>query len=122
MSPIHTIPHKSSRVFRGIVNIRGRLEMCISIGGVLHIKPASITHGLSPERLIVVNKAEQSVVFPVSEVMGSVQYNKGDIKPLTTAPSGPKAIYTRGIISIGKRDIALLDDVLLFRILARNLD
>ncbi len=122
MGPIHSIPHKSSRVFRGIVNIRGRLEICVSIGGVLRIEPAHTKYGLSPERLVVVVKAGQSVVFPVSEVMGPVQYEKDDVKPLPITISGSKAAYTKGILSINGKDIGLLDDVLLFRVLTRNLE
>lgn len=122
MGPIHSIPHKSSRIFRGIVNIRGRLELCVSIGGVLRIEPAHTKYGLSPERLVVVVKAGQSVVFPVSEVMGPVHYDKKDIKPLPITISGSKAVYTKGILSISNKDIGMLDDVLLFRILTRNLD
>ncbi len=120
MGPIHSIPHKSSRLFRGIVNIRGRLELCVSIGGVLRIEPSRAKYSLSPERLVVVIKAGQSVVFPVSEVMGSIEYDKKDIKPLPITISGSKAVYTKGVISILNKEIGLLDDVLLFRILTRN--
>jgi len=121
MGPIHSIPHKSSRVFRGIVNIRGRLEICVSIGGVLRIEPVHPKYGRSPERLVVVVKAGQSVVFPVSEVMGPVQYEKNDVKPLPITISGSKAAYTKGILSINGKDIGLLDDVMLFRVLTRDL-
>lgn len=123
MAPIHSIPHKSSRIFRGIVNIRGRLELCVSIGGVLRLEPGSKKYGYtSPERLIVVVKADQSVVFPVSEVLGQVQYDEEDIKPVPVTISGSKAVYTKGILTMDSKDIGLLDDDLLFRILTRNLE
>ena len=121
MGPIHSIPHKSSRIFRGIVNVRGRLELCVSIGGVLKIEPAPKPPGIPQERLIVAAKAGQSVVFPVSEVLGPVQDEPADIKPLPVTVSGSKAVYTRGILSLPGKDVGLLDDALLFRILTRNL-
>ncbi len=122
MGPIHSIPHKSSRIFRGIVNIRGRLELCVSIGGVLRIEPGAKRLGLpSPERLIVAAKAGQSIVFPVSEVMGPVPYNASALKPLPITVSGSKAVYTKGILDVNNQEVGMLDDAMLFRILARNL-
>ena len=122
MGPIHSIPHKSSRVFRGIVNIRGKLELCVSIGGVLRIEPAQKKYNFaSPERLIVASNSGQSVVFPVSQVLGPYQYDAKDLKPLPVTISGSKAVYTKYILSLPHYDVGILDDTLLFRILARNL-
>ncbi len=122
MGPIHSIPHKSSRVFRGLVNVRGRLELCVSIGGVLRIEPALKKNTFSsPERLIVAEKSGQSVVFPVSQVQGPHQYDPKDIKPLPVTVSGSKAVYTKCILGLPDKDVGILDDTLLFRILARNL-
>lgn len=122
MSPIHSIPHKSSRIFRGIVNIRGRLELCVSIGGVLRIERGTKRQGIpAPERLIIAAKGGQSVVFPVSEVMGPVPYNSNALKPLPITMSGSKAVYTKGILNVSGKEVGMLDDALLFRILARNL-
>ncbi len=121
MGPIHSIPHKSSRIFRGLVNVRGRLELCVSIGGVLRIEPYPKPNVMVRERLVVAAKAGKSVVFPVSEVIGHVEYDKEALKPLPVTVSGSRAVYTKGIIAHGKRDIGLLDDILLFRILTRNL-
>lgn len=122
MGPIHSIPHKSSRIFRGIVNIRGRLELCVSIGGVLRIEPGARRQGIpTPERLIVAAKAGQSIVFPVSEVMGPMPYNASALKPLPITVSGSKAVYTKGILNVNNKEVGMLDDAMLFRILARNL-
>lgn len=122
MGPIHSIPHKSSRIFRGIVNIRGRLELCVSIGGVLRIERAPKPPGtLISERLIVAAKGQQSVVFPVSEVLGPLHYDPTELTPLPVTVSGSKAVYTKGMLRLRDRDVGMLDDALLFRILTRNL-
>lgn len=122
MGPIHSIPHKSSRIFRGVVNIRGRLEICVSIGGVLRIERGGKRPGIpAPERLIVAAKDGQSVVFPVSEVLGPVPYTMSSLKPLPITVSGAKAVYTRGILIVDDKEVGLLDDVMLFKILSRNL-
>lgn len=123
IGPIHTIPHKNSRIFRGIVNIRGRLELCVSIGGVLRIgKRCRVLRGVPTlERLIVVQKDDQSIVFPVTEVLGAVRYKPSTVKPLPATVSGSKAVYTTGIITVNGKDVGLLDDKMLFRILTRNI-
>jgi len=123
MGPIHSIPHKSSRIFRGIVNIRGKLELCVSLGGVLRIENRCREHrGFpTPERLIVANKDDRSVVFPVTEVLGTLRYTLDSLTPLPVTVSGSKAVYTKGVLNMEGRDIGLLDDKLLFRILTRNL-
>jgi len=122
MRPIHTIPHKSTRIFRGLVNIRGRLELCVSIGGVLRIEPGRKNYNFSaPERLIVATRAGQSVVFPVSQVHGPHHYEPDDIRPLPVAISGSRAVYTEGVLRLPDKDVGILDDHLLFRNLARNL-
>ncbi len=123
MGPIHSIPHKNSRIFRGIVNIRGRLELCVSIGGVLRLEGRSrkLRGVPTPERLIVAVKDGQSVVFPVTEVIGSIRYKPSMITPLPVTVSGSKAVYTKGILAYQDKDIGFLDDNILFRILTRNL-
>ena len=123
MGPIHSIPHKNSRLFRGVVNIRGRLEICVSIGGVLRMDGRHRkTRGIpSPERLIVAVKNKNSVVFPVTEVLGPTRYDKSMVSPLPVTVSGSKAVYTTGVIAFDDKEISLLDDKILFRILTRNL-
>lgn len=123
MGPIHTLPHRSSRIFRGIVNIRGKLELCVSIGGVLRIEPHRRAKAdcLTPERLVVASKEGQDLVFPVSEVLGIVHYQPEMLQELPITVSGSKAVYTRGILCLPDRDVGFLDYQLLFRILTRNL-
>lgn len=38
LRPIHTIPHRTNEILAGLVNIRGELELCVSLGGLLGIK------------------------------------------------------------------------------------
>ena len=35
---VHRVPHRTSSVFRGLVNIRGQLQLCVSLHGVLGIE------------------------------------------------------------------------------------
>lgn len=125
MGIIHTLPHISDHILRGVVNIRGKLEICVSIGGVLGIErlerqeyPSGY---VAPERLIVVKQEGRLIAFPVSEVMGIIRYHPDMVKDLPVTVSGSKAAYSLGIICFKGKDIGLLKDKPLFNTLTKDL-
>jgi len=127
MGMIHTIPHRSGQILRGLVNIRGKLEVCVSIGGVLGIEHGERKrdvkiHGyVTPERLVVGAREGQIIVFPVTEVRGHVRYTPEMLRELPVTVSGSKAVYTKGILCLEDLDIGFLEDDMLFRTLTRSL-
>jgi len=127
MGPIHSIPNINSKVLRGLVNIHGRLQICVSIGRVLGLEKLKKTEEqlkpdyISPERLVVVLQKNQLVAFPVSEVKGTVHFSPEMIKDLPVTVSGSKAVYTMGILHLEGTDIGLLKDKPLFKTLTEDL-
>lgn len=125
MGTIHSIPHLSNNQLRGLVNIRGKLEVCVSIGAVLGIERyeqfSAATSYISPERLVVVSYLKQIITFPVSEVMGVVRYHDGMVKDSPVTVSGSKAVYTRGILSLENMDAGFLREEPLFQALTKGL-
>lgn len=125
MGPIHSLPHRSTSILRGLVNIRGKLEICLSIGGVLGLTRGDrppVEDGLpSPERMVLASRNGQNIVFPVSEILGIIRYSSEMIRNLPVTLSGSKAYYTKGIISLKERDVGFLNDELLFETLTRTL-
>jgi chemotaxis-related protein WspD len=127
MGSIHSIPNINSKVLRGLVNIHGRLQICVSIGRVLALEKLKKTEEqlkpdyISPERLVVVLQKNQLVAFPVSEVKGTVHYTPEMIKDLPVTVSGSKAVYTMGILHLEGTDIGLLKDKPLFKTLTKDL-
>jgi chemotaxis-related protein WspD len=128
MGPIHSIPNIRNKVLRGLVNINGRLQICVSIGRVLGIEKLAKTEEqlepdyVSPERLVVVLQKNNLVAFPVSEVKGIIRYFPEMIKDLPVTVSGSKAVYTMGILHIDGKDIGLLKDKPLFKTLTKDLE
>jgi chemotaxis-related protein WspD len=128
MGPIHSIPNITSKVMRGLVNIHGRLQICVSIGRVLGLEKLIRTEEeldpeyISPERLVVVLQDNHLVAFPVSEVKGIVRYTPDMIKDLPVTVSGSKAVYTIGILHLDGKDIGLLKDKPLFKTLTKDLE
>jgi len=125
MGPIHTIPHRSSNIVRGLVNIKGKLEICVSIGAVLEIsrceKRTETMDYIAPTRLVIVEDNNQVIAFPVSEVKGVIRYQPGTQRQLPADVSGPKAFFSEGILHIDNKEICLLNFKQLFRALTRDL-
>ena len=128
MGPIHSIPNIDSKVLRGLVNINGRLQICVSIGRVLGITKLIISEQemdqelISSERLVVVLQNNHLITFPVSEVKGIIRYTQEMLKDLPVTVSGSKAVYTMGILQLDGKDIGLLKDKPLFKTLTKNLE
>ncbi|MEJ2689736.1 MAG: chemotaxis protein CheW [Deltaproteobacteria bacterium] len=124
MRMIHTVPYRKDRTFRGLVNIRGKLELCFSIGRVLGIERADQLDPKqyhSPERLVVAEWERFRMVFPVTKVMGSVRVNKKDLQEVPVIVSHAKSAFTKGIFTHNNKDIGLLDESLLFPKLLQQL-
>lgn len=128
MGPIHSLPNIGSKTLRGLVNIHGSLQICVSIGRVLGIEKQTKTEDqrhpnyISPERLVVVLQDKHLVAFPVSETKGIVRYSPGMVKELPVTVSGSKAVYTMGVLHLDGKDIGLLKDKPLFKTLTENLE
>lgn len=123
---IHSLPHRSSNILRGVVNIRGKLELCFSIGAVLGIERYEKTGEkeekyISPSRLVVAERSGERIVFPVSEVYGSFRYAEGMLQQLPVTVSGSRAAFTRGILCVQNFDVGFLNDQILFEALMRSL-
>lgn len=126
MGVIHSLPHRDSNILRGVVNIRGKLELCFSIGAILGIERFEVEKKqdekyVSPSRLVVAERNGERVVFPVSEIHGSFRYAEGMLQPLPVTVSGSRAAFTKGIISVDDFDVGLLDDAVLYEAMERNL-
>ncbi len=123
---IHSIPHRKSKSLRGLVNIRGELKICISIGYLLGVKKnkkrtEKTRKNTSYERMIVITQEEQQFVFPVSEVIGSFRYNDEQIKSPPATISNTKATFTIGMLNIDQKHIACLDLNLISQLIKRDL-
>ncbi len=125
MGPIHSIPHRSSNILRGVVNIKGKLEVCVSIGPVLGIGRCEITEQsnkyIAPTRLIVVMNNSQVLAFPLTEVMGSIRYRPEAVRDLPVTVPGAHAVYASGMLHLDNKEISFLKYKQLFRSLTRDL-
>ena len=72
--PIHTLPHRREGVLLGVVNVRGELLACVSVGRLLGIEKgvgsSSQLPSRSAGRMLVVSHGGERYAFPVTEVRG----------------------------------------------------
>jgi len=124
MRTIHCLPHKNDSLVKGLVNIRGELKICISIGSILHLEKARQSYTTDHEileRMIFIEKDGQSFVFPVSEVYGIFRYADSALQAAPATVAQSRHSYTNGILCWDNRHVGVLDHELLFYALARGL-
>jgi len=113
IKPIHSIPHIGNNIARGLVNIRGELEICISLGNLFKLTRGEQIKSRGRavhERLIVVELSAGRFVFPVSEVAGIHHFSEDTIKtPPATIHKNAKS-FIHGIIESEDRNIGILDE------------
>jgi chemotaxis-related protein WspD len=120
---IHSLPHRRLGVVLGLVNVRGELLICVSLGRLLGLENIPTAENLrtGQHRLMVLNWDGQRFAFPVQEVQGIHRFQPHDIKPspATIAKSHPS--HTQGVFLWRNRSVGFLDGETLFSALNRSL-
>lgn len=123
-SPVRHVPHRSNSVFLGLVSIRGDIQMCFSVGGLLGVQSeadkTTAAAGIL-RRFCVVGKHNQRWVFPVDEACGLYNYAENEVQPVPVNVAKTVQKYTVGIIAVNKRQTGLINDDLVFAALERSL-
>lgn len=124
MLSIHSLPHYDDGLVKGLVNIRGELKLCVSIGCTLQLGKACESHATDHEileRMVLLEKDEHSFIFPVSEVEGIIHYRHEDLQALPPTLANARSKLTTGIVNWNARQVGVLDHELLFYSLAKGL-
>jgi chemotaxis-related protein WspD len=112
---LHRVPHRSGAELAGIVNIRGQLQVCILLEGLLGLPaPAvSIPVETSTARLIVVervgDRGAERWVFRVDEVAGVHRVPGQSLRDVPATVSGAGTRATTALFSWHDRTVGLLD-------------
>jgi len=124
MRTIHSLPHRNDSLVKGLVNIRGELKICVSIGSLLQLEKARESYTTDHEileRMIFISKDGQSFVIPVSEVHGVYHYTDSALQATPATVAKSRHSYTSGILGWDNRHVGVLDHELLFYALTRGL-
>ena len=121
--PVHSLPHRRQGIVLGLVNVRGELLICISLGHLLGLarNPLRETARTTHDRLLVAKWDGHRFVFPADEVRGILRFQTLELQkpPATLVKS--RLSYTQGILYWQGRTVGLLDADLLFSSLSRSL-
>jgi chemotaxis-related protein WspD len=101
------LPHRRNRIVRGIVNIRGRLVVCVSLAEFLGIEQQTGADTRTCSRLIIAANDEVRVAIPVDEVHGIHRYRARDVQPPPSTLL--QSNYTTGIVPWNGKSVACLD-------------
>lgn len=143
-APVHSLPHRSDRILRGIVNVRGQLLLCVSLHELLGIAadPESpITSQLSGQktsqptgttqltnrrkvgtypRLVVMEKQRDTWAFEVNEFYGLHRCQSAQLRNAPAFSSQSLAGFTQSILPWHDQNVSYLDADCLFNALRQQ--
>ena len=121
---IHSMPHRSSRVFLGLVNICGEIQLCFSLAAILGLTSRAENDSRGShivyKRMIVVRQGRECWVSPVDEVYGVHHFDNENLDESPVTVSKTEVTFTTGLLAWNDRNVGLLDDELLFNALKRS--
>lgn len=128
LPPIHRIPHRSGKLFRGIASIRGELHLCASLHGLLNVDEDDLPPVTAdsfvrqaPPRMTVMERQGERWAFPVDEMHGTHRVTVGEMRGVPATVARTSRSYTRALVHWQGYSVGVLDDELVFAALARSL-
>ena len=131
---VHSLPRRGdgAGAVLGLVNVRGKLLACVSLGRVLGLDrapelPARVQgqardgERLETRRLLVIDVPGGPLSFPVEEVHGILHSPAGALQEVPATVAGAAATYIRSVLPWKGHSVGCLDGPLLFGALNRSL-
>ncbi len=109
--PVHQVPQRTNDIFRGLVNLQGQVQLCVSLHGLL-----GVTAAPTPMRLIVLRDRERSEswAFAADEVLGVEHVPRGRWRSVPSTLVNPSIGFSQAVLSWKDRSIGLLDELRIF--------
>jgi chemotaxis-related protein WspD len=121
LRPVHRVPHRTNRVFSGLVSLRGQLQLCVSLHGLLDVAPADPGDDPSVNpRLVVIRKDSEAWAFPAEEVTGVQRMARDRLQKVPSTLANPAGSFCRAVFARGDgRSVDVLDEPRVFESLRR---
>jgi chemotaxis-related protein WspD len=121
----HSLPHRRDNLVLGIVNVRGELLVCVSLGALLGIGEARTADGggrtTAFERLVVIGRDSRRLAFPVDEVHGIHRYTGRDVLDVPATIGKSASSFAVALIAWKGGTVGRLDDKLVLDALDRSI-
>ena len=120
VGPVRRVPHRVDGPLLGLVNVRGRLLLCVALGCLLQLDDAPAPPQ-AEARMVVVGPDASAWAFPVDEIARVERLSAGALRepPRTLTPSAQAV--TRGVLHVGEWIVSLLDGAALSRMVAERI-
>ena len=117
--PVRHIPHRSNDRLRGLVNIQGRLRLCVCLHTFMELQKPKDSE--SKTHMIMIEKGPDNWVFAVDEILGLDRYETSMIQNTPVQAAKSVAPMTKGVIYTPDRMIGIVDEVAIFSVFAGSL-
>jgi chemotaxis-related protein WspD len=121
--PVHSVPHRRHGVLLGLVNIRGELLPCVSVGRLLGLDPGASAEKLRTfyDRLLVIVWEGKRLVFPAEEVYGIHRFQSEEMAQPPSTLAKAALTFTQAVFPWQEKWVGLLEPELLFSTMNRSL-
>lgn len=118
---VHRVGHRSGRIFSGIVNIHGQLELCCSLSGLLQIDTLTGDTSKPSARMLLVEHAGLRWSFEVGAVLGVQRFESEQVSAVPATSQQDGVAFMQHVLSFGERRAGQLDLEKTFRALESSL-
>jgi len=122
---IHSIPHRSNLILMGLVNIHGKIQLCISLKNLLGLNeeenPRENGDRKIFKRMIVLEWEGDNWAFPVDEVRDIYHFQPNKLRNVPETVAKTSISFTKGIIEYQGNNAGYLDHELVFSSLKRRI-
>ena len=123
--PVHSLPGRRKSVLLGVVNVRGELLVCVSLGGLLGLAPSPPAPRpgtqLMHARMLVLNHGHARAVCPVDEVHGVHHFPARALHDVPATVARASSTHSKAVLSWDGHSVGILDDELTFASMERSL-
>jgi len=109
--PVRSVAHRTNRLFCGIVNVHGQLELCVSLEGLLDLqRPADPEIDATRQRMVVFEGPDrQRWVFRVDRVIGVHMVAEQDFALPPATSNGKAQSYVTAVFDLEGSRVAYLE-------------
>ncbi|MBX9403527.1 chemotaxis protein CheW [Lysobacter sp. BMK333-48F3] len=102
---VHSLPHRRDGLVRGLVNVRGRLTVCVALESLFQLDAAR-AQAPARRRLVVLAQHDQRLAFEADEVHGSHRYDPAECLPVPSTVAHSTSRFSTGVLqwSVPHRD------------------
>ena len=114
--PVHRVPHRSNSVFTGLVSLRGQLQLCVSLHGLLDVARVESEAGSTTfARLVVLRASSETWAFEADEVAGVRRVPAEGLKKVPSTLANPAGSFGRAVFAWDEgRSVDVLDEPRVF--------